>query len=290
MSAKVQKPRLVFSKRIGLPPYVLDPEDLKDCHDLCPDKMGARIRLIDKDTVVKYGQSVMLAEAEALHLVQLATTIQAPKVEAAYMLDGIGYIIMTYEEGEPFNHFWDNASQDDRDNVIGQLKNYVSQLRTIPGDFIGGLDRARCRDGIFAAHWGIERHEYGPYTSEVEFNEGIVRALEDRLPPDQRTRDPESRSYNYELTLKDTVRALKGHNIVFTHGDLHSGNILVRNDKTVVLLDWGLAGFWPEYWEFYRAMFHAPWRASFEREIPKFVPPYYLENLVLQKVFNFLWS
>lgn len=36
---------------------------------------------------------------------------------------------------------------------------------------------------------------------------------------------------------------------VFTHGDLDWGNIQVRPDGTIAILDWEYAGWYPRYWE-----------------------------------------
>ncbi|OGM48216.1 hypothetical protein ABOM_002149 [Aspergillus bombycis] len=284
--------RLIYSGDIGPPTIILDPEDLKDAEDLTPGKMGARLVWADTDMLVKFGHGVRLAEAEALHLVSRRTTIAVPKLLSAYILDGTGYIIMSYEPGTPFDQYWDNASQTEHRRILAQLTDYVQQMRAIEGNFIGGLDRSACRDGVFeGAHVDYSKHSYGPYESEQSFNEGMVQALRDRLPAEllKSENDPESSFWASEYILQQTVRGLKGHKIVFTHGDLHEGNMLVRSDGTVVLLDWGLSGFWPEYWEFYRAMFNPPWRTSWDRMVEKFIPPYYVEYDVMKKVFGTIW-
>ena len=152
-------------------------------------------------------------------------------------------------------------------------------MREIPGDFIGGVDGSPCRDGVFEAGYGdYTSYSYGPYPSEESFDEGMIQSLRDRMPLKvlEGEHDIESNFFNSECILYQTVRGLKNHKLVFTHGDLHAGNILVRTDGTVVLLDWGLAGFWPEYWEFYRAMHNPPWRASWDRVVEKFIPPFML--------------
>ncbi|RJE22420.1 Phosphotransferase enzyme family [Aspergillus sclerotialis] len=166
-------------------------------------------------------------------------------------------------------------------------------MRDITGNFIGGLDESPCRDGIFEAGFGdYTRYNYGAYLSEETFNEGIVQALRDRLSPKTLAgeNDTESTFFNSEYILYQTVRGLKGHKIVFTHGDLHPSNIIVKDDGTVVLLDWGLSGFWPEYWEFYRAMFSPGWRASWDRMVEMFIPPYYVEYSVIKRVFGVVWN
>ncbi|KGO76608.1 Aminoglycoside phosphotransferase [Penicillium italicum] len=287
------KPRLIYSEIIGPPSIILDPGDLQTAVNLCPDKMGARVVFADADTVAKFGHGVRLAEAEALHLASTHTTVATPRLLSAYILDGVGYIIMSYEAGEQLQQYWDRVSQNEQNSVLDQLRGYVNQMREIPGDFIGGLDRSPCRDGIFEAGYGdYTSYSYGPYKSEEKFNEGIVQALRDRLPSTVRERehDIDSNFFNSEYMLYQTVRGLKNHKIVFTHGDLHPGNILVRADGTVVLLDWGSAGFWPEYWEFYRALFNPSWRASWDRMVEKFIPPFYVEHSVIKRVFGTMWN
>ncbi|KAI9836841.1 MAG: hypothetical protein M1819_001006 [Sarea resinae] len=285
-------PRLIYSDKIGPPDIILDPKDLESSAEMCPNKMGARLVHCDSDMVVKFGLGVRLAEAEAMHLVSNRTTIPIPRLLSAYILDGTCYIIMSYESGEPLNRFWDKASKQQRESVIDQLRDSVRQMRAIKGDFIGGVDESPCRDALFEAGWADEKHTYGPFSSEKDFNEGIIQALEDRLPPEVRDspRDPQSSFEISEYINRQTVRGLKGHEIVFTHGDLAYHNILVREDGTVVIIDWGLAGFWPAYWEFYRAMFNPGWKESWDLEVEKFVPPYYVEWATLKRTLAIMWG
>jgi Phosphotransferase enzyme family len=293
LETEEQKLRLIYSETIGPPSIILDPDDLQKAENLCPGKMGARLVFADSDMVVKFGHGVHLGEAEALHLASTRTTIVTPRLLSAYILDDVGYIVMSYEAGEPLEKYWDRVSKAEHNRVLEQLRDYVDQMREISGDFIGGLDRSPCRDGIFEAGYGdYTSYCYGPYASEESFDEGIIQALRDRLPPKvlERENDIESNFFNSEYMLYQTVRGLKNHKIVFTHADLHPGNILVRTDGTVVLLDWGLAGFWPEYWEFYRAMQSASWRASWDRMVEKIIPPFYVEYSVIRRVFATVWN
>ncbi|KAB8274737.1 kinase-like domain-containing protein [Aspergillus minisclerotigenes] len=274
-TTSTEEPKLpfIYSEDIGPHTIILDPEELKDAEDLLPNKMGARLAWADTDMLVKLGHGVPLAEAEALHLVAKRTTIAVPKLLSAYILDGTGYIIMSYEHGTPLEQYWDNASETEHQRILAQLTDYVHQMRSIEGNFIGGLDHSPCRDGVFEGGYGDHtKYIYGLYESEESFNEGMVQALRDRLPAKllESENDPESNFWASEYILHQTVRGLKGHKIVFTHADLHEYNMLVRSDGTVVLLDWELSGFWPEYWEFYRSMFNPPWRTSWDRMVERF--------------------
>ncbi|KAJ0418496.1 kinase-like domain-containing protein [Aspergillus carlsbadensis] len=287
------EPRLIYSETIGPPTIIFDPDDLQTADDVCSGKMGARLVFAESDIVVKLGHGVRLAEAEAMHLVSTRTSISVPKLISAYILDGVGYIAMSYEMGEPFEHYWARVSEEEQTRILNQLHGYVSKLREIEGDTIGGIGGEPCRDGIFEAGYGdYMKYSYGPYPPEESFNEGMVQALRDRLPQEvlRGENDKESVFFTAEYFLYQTVRSLKNHGIVLTHGDLHPGNMLVQADGTVVILDWGLAGFWPEYWEFYRALFTASWRTSWERMVEKFVPPYYVEYSVINKVFATVWN
>ncbi|KAE8315209.1 hypothetical protein BDV41DRAFT_562952 [Aspergillus transmontanensis] len=278
-SPEEPKLRLIYSEDIGPPTIILDPEDPKDAEDLLPDKMGARLAWADTDMLVKFGHGVRLAEAEALHLVSKRTTIA----------DWIHHHV--YEHGTPFEQYWDKASETEHQRILEQLKDYVQQMRSIEDNFIGGLDHSPCRDGVFEGGYGDHTlYSYGPYKSEESFNEGMVQALRDRLLAKllESDNDPESNFWASEYILQQTVRGLKGHKIVFIHGDLHEGNMLVRSNVTVVLLDWELSGFWPEYWEFYRAMFNPPWGTSWYRMVERFIPPYYVEYDVM-KIFGTIW-
>lgn len=42
---------------------------------------------------------------------------------------------------------------------------------------------------------------------------------------------------------------MRPHNPVFTHGDLYLSNIMVGAGKFSGLIDWEMAGFYPDYWD-----------------------------------------
>jgi thiamine kinase-like enzyme len=47
------------------------------------------------------------------------------------------------------------------------------------------------------------------------------------------------------------------HRAVLTHGDLSPRNIIVQDNKITGLIDWEIAGWFPEYWEYVK-FFHRP--------------------------------
>ena len=63
--------------------------------------------------------------------------------------------------------------------------------------------------------------------------------------------------------------------VVLTHADLHPSNIMVSTEspfKVVTLIDWHQSAWYPDYWEFSKAVFTSDsdgeWR---EKCIPMFV-------------------
>lgn len=104
----------------------------------------------------------------------------------------------------------------------------MAELRT---RFIGRTDGSPCEDELSNRGKGW----YGPFASKADFNEGIVRVLRGCSPG------------VFVEMVADMVRALRGHEIVLSHGDLAPRNTIVQGPKVVGIVDWEMAGFWPEY-------------------------------------------
>ncbi|KAI0466163.1 kinase-like protein [Xylaria cf. heliscus] len=286
-SSEQEKPLLITSRLLGDPPYVLDPQDLPKAFNPFPDRMGSQFRQIDEETLVKYGSAVSLAEAEAMDFVSSHTSIKCPKVIGAYVLDDKGYIIMSYEQGKLLPDFWEQASDEDKETVIGHLQRYLTEMRNIKGDYVGGFNRSPCIAGEFLWDSQDVDYKYGPYPDEHGFNDGIMEAVLRSSPWPPNT-DPESVGYNNNYTTRQLVHSLRGHEIVFTHGDLNDGNIIIRDDLTVVIIDWCTAGFYPAYWEWYKATWHGVFKPSFIRQVERYIPPYWIEASIMDKIFNMI--
>lgn len=269
---------------MGRPEVILDPDDLKKLPNLCPDKLGPLIKRTDTGEIVKYGKTVRLAEAEAMHIVAHKTSIRCPRVKGAYTIHEVCYITMSFEHGTPLNDYWDGATEHQREHVISQLKDCVDQMRQIKGDFIGGVDYSPCKDALFQWDFGGKTSDYGPFDSHEAFKEGLVKAFRNSKPPLQAPADLNSSLYNYNWMREQLIRSFKSNEIVFTHGDLQPENIYIQDNESVSIIDWGLAGFWPVYWEFYRASFNGTWRPDFQRQLERFIPAYYMEAFVLRQL------
>ncbi|KAF1955727.1 kinase-like protein [Byssothecium circinans] len=188
--------------------------------------------------VLKVGQYIRVSEAEALRFIRNQTSIPVPQVYDAYEREGIGYIFMSKAEGFPLSKLWRQFTEPKRAFVIEQLKEHVQSMRNLTGDFYGSIGHLASED-IFFHHLCVAKpgeQKYGPFSSRKEYNDGLVRALHNSRPPGEFN--------NEDKTLAARVRALTNEEKIFSHGDLHVGNIFADDDgKVTSIIDWGGAGF-----------------------------------------------
>lgn len=83
---------------------------------------------------------------------------------------------MDYIPGETLERGWGNLKQQQKLAVAKQLREYVSQLRCLKGNYIGALD-----DGpaIIGKHMRLEG---GPFESEQLFNQFILGDIVSQAP------------------------------------------------------------------------------------------------------------
>lgn len=127
----------------------------------------------------------------------------------------------------------------------------MANLRNLkPSGYLGSAGRQAYRDGVsWAPH-----HDpaiSNAFEDEDELNGAMVRRMAELVPP------------SYLSWMRTLVsRTLRSHKAVFTHGDLHPKNIIVRRtgareDGTrtleIKITDWEISGWYPEYWEFCNA-------------------------------------
>jgi serine/threonine protein kinase len=130
---------------------------------------------VDDKTVVKLCDPNRLAEAEALKFIRSKTSLPVPEIHGAYTDQTIdrGIIVMEYIEGDVLRDVIEDMDDERRQKIISQLQEFMLELRSIKGDFIGSVDGSPCEDPVFCADQG----GFGPYKTEHEFNDGLIRAM-----------------------------------------------------------------------------------------------------------------
>jgi serine/threonine protein kinase len=116
----------------------------------------------------------------------------------------------------------------------------------------------------------------GPFKSEGDFNATIV---------DTFVAKSKGQIGQY---IRGMVDAHK-HGIVFTHGDLRPDNIIVKNNRVTAIIDWEMAGWYPEYWEFAKAFYLEAFTNDWASRLLGVLTPYYCEQLMYVKLMSVLW-
>ncbi|KAF7191958.1 hypothetical protein HII31_06603 [Pseudocercospora fuligena] len=205
-----------------------------------PDEYDApSIYTIDNtNQVLKAGSRIKLSEAEAMRYVSRTTKVPVPRVHESYVLEGNGYIFMDHIPGRPLARLWKHLSPVHRSSLVSQLRDIVQELGSLRGDFFGALWEKPCMD-VFFNHFPFKnvKISYGPFKNRREYNQGLIDALLNARP--------EGAFDEVEQDVAEQLLRLTDDTKVFSHGDLHLGNILVDEETNSItgIIDWEGAGF-----------------------------------------------
>ena len=162
--------------------------------------------------------------------------VSTPRVHSG-PFPSAAYLLTTRVRGLPLSRCLYVISDTDCEHIATQLGDYLTQLRDIPSlpipdSAISDSLGEACRDTRIRGARPV-----GPFGNEAAFSQ-VLRFSDEP--------------------------ARRGHKIVFTHADLNPRNILVdrivRSNGTTGweltgIVDWERAGYYPEYWEYTKAMF-----------------------------------
>lgn len=245
--------------------------------------------------VIKHGTEIQLSEASTLRFLRNKTSIPVPKVYCAFQLGKTKYIMMQHVRGKHINEGWVDRSTAEKEKLLQQLKGYFDELRSIPHPRPGTICGADMGP-LFDRRIHLEGLGFGPFANESDFNDFLRCGVGQG---DELGTIAES-YFNERKDLKPKVKDLvaiqdqETHEICFTHGDANSANILVRGNKVVALIDFEMAGFFPEHWEYTTAMTTAMNLevcddSLWKKEIGKFLKEYPRElkgEILRQEIFG----
>ncbi|OAA61203.1 Protein kinase-like domain protein [Niveomyces insectorum RCEF 264] len=202
-------------------------------------------------------------ELEALLYVRQHTTIPVPRVHRTYPAsDGRIYIEMELVKGVSLAELWlqTGLADDAKTAIMADLHDAVAQLRSLPPpaqqDMVAS---ASTQAGVSDGRIGPET--YGPFASHDTFHTFLRGGIP--LASTQKT-------YG-DAVFQAHARHYKTH---FTHADLVPRNIIIRNDRIAAIVDWGFAGWYPEYWEYTKIHFDAFVRPDWYKAVKEAIPPY----------------
>jgi serine/threonine protein kinase len=212
------------------------------------------------------------------------TSIRVPKVYCAFEYDSVKFILMERIDGIPIQEGWLDRPEAEREDMLQQLKGYYEELRSIPHPHPGAIAAADMQS-LFDPRLIKGEYGFGPFAEEKDFNNylqaGIhadAQILSYSEPGFWMTKDEQN-----EILRMIAMQDKGGHKVCFSHGDPNPGNFLVKGNKIVALIDFELAGFYPEYWDYCKAMSVRSWWQFWETEVGKFLQEYPRE-LEMEKI------
>lgn len=138
----------------------------------------------------------------------------------------------------------------------------VNQLRNIPPPDNIGV--ANIDGGPIFDERLPRKSVWGPFQTINDFHRELRDGIEaDKLDDNCQTGLRELCAFHDELWPRP----------VFTHGDLSSFNIMVRDEEVVGIVDWETAGWMPPYWEYTSAWNVAPMNQFWQGEVDKLLTP-----------------
>ncbi|KAE8152991.1 kinase-like protein [Aspergillus avenaceus] len=235
---------------------------------------GSRVLQVSESTVLKVGRKVNMDEAETLLLLAAKTNVPVPKVHTAYTIGEMGFILMSKVEGRTLASCLEDVSREELREIALQLKSYVLEWRELRNSFLGSVDGGPCRDIIFKHPWDyMSTRKYGSFYSFEQYKHGVVEAL--------RLSRPTGVWYEEEEELKDRILSFEEERSdslgVMTHGDLHPGNIIIKDGSIEGIVDWGEAGYSIPGREFFaakRVAMDPTWIEMIDSSIPCFEEEY----------------
>ena len=255
-------------------------------HTLSALNSATAVVKVGEQFAVKYGRRVSPLEAENLRYLA-NTAVPVPQIYG-FMTDpetDRSFIIMELIEGQTLEKTLPSLSSADRQDVFEQIQEALVHLRSLqPPGYIGSIGRKPLADGIFYTD-PVDPTTSGPFASQDEMNEGIIRRLAETCVPS-----------HVDLLRKLIESTLQGHRTVFTHADLQPKNIMVVRRKdadqdgstggmfTIKIIDWEMSGWYPEYYEFCNATVWGSSKPEWLEAAQNIMTVYPKEYLMLQLI------
>lgn len=221
-------------------------------------RKGSVLMLTDR-LCVKYGPRVHLCEASTMRFISQNTSIPVPNVLCAFTHYGSTYIVMERIQGDIIGAGWVKRSEGSKAQLLSQLKEMIQEMRELQprkGMGIASVDGG----SLFDCRLPGPSLRFGPFYSIRDFHRHLRSGME--LDND------------LDAEIQNLIKQQnRDWPLMFTHGDLSSLNILVREDKIVGIIDWETAGWYPSYWEYTTACQVNPQNSFWINEIDKFLSP-----------------
>ena len=216
----------------------------------------------DNNLVFKSGDRVRYGEEVALELVKQHTGVPVPEIILSRYVPGKGKIGMSFVPGSTLESRWDGLDECNKERICLEIWMMIGQWQQIPRP-------------PHLAHLYQCLADGSPATPDP-----LLQDLED--PPRSLETDEALRIRIYQRYLHyngrryaDELPSMLPRSKVslFTHGDVAPRNIMVDESCRITgIIDWELAGWYPEYWEYANIMKPTrdkDWQSWMDRTAPQ---------------------
>ena len=186
-------------------------------------------------------------------------------------------------EGQTLASRWGSLAIPAKSAIADRLREVFNHLRDIPcPGYFGSLGNRPLEDCVFWTAGDVASGVInGPFETEAQLNEAMV------LKYLYNTTSPQKAEY-YRRVLPQVLR---NHKPIFQHADLQRKNIMIRDDGTLVIIDWETAGWYPSYWEYSLAIFACGrWDDDWHIWVAKILDEYLNEFAWMDMIRRELWS
>ncbi|CAG2007560.1 unnamed protein product [Fusarium graminearum] len=194
------------------------------------------------------------------------TSVPVPTVHCSFVHKNQAFIVMERVQGQTLVKALASSSVAEIDSILMQLRQMFQELRGLspPGTGVQSCFGGSLRDSRVPR----SRPRFGPFKSIQDFH----LWLRDGFRPEEH---PDRTDYDWKA-IKDMASKQDGPwpPPVFTHGDLNSFNIMVREGRVVPIIDWEFAGWYPYYWEYTAAWYSNETRKVWQGLLARFLDPY----------------
>ncbi|KAF2208110.1 hypothetical protein CERZMDRAFT_114825 [Cercospora zeae-maydis SCOH1-5] len=233
-------------------------DDIRACSNILSERTTAKVVAIDNEIVVKFGGSVNVREGHALiYLEQHVPNVPAPRLYAMYRDSGQLFLVMERARGMQLELMWPSLTEPEKDSITAKLRDIFEAMRLAEcpwPDFFGGVDGSSVYHYLLYSQKG-DRKYLGPFVGQAAFVAGLTSNFRALL---ERNGRPDFKALHYEAHLPGVLSDFRP---TLTHADVHKTNIMVaeipgesgERSFNVMLVDWELAGWYPDFWEFFCA-------------------------------------
>lgn len=247
---------------------------------------AAKVVKVNDRFAVKFGKGVEMLEADNMRFISANTNVPMPKIFDAFTdpETKMTYIVMEFVPGATLQSLLPTLSAKEQSEINIKIRDAIGELRKLaPPNYLGGIGRKPYNHIVF---WTPDNNPAisGPFANQAEMNKGMLERLQ------------QNEANQYVQFMQGMVnQILRDHRTVLSHGDLQPKNIIVNNFGTgkdgsrefnIKLIDWEIAGWYPEYWEYCSSTTMCRWKPDWLEVIPHILDPYPVEYLLMQAIYS----